>query len=233
MPYYRAFYDVSVESCEPDTQDLHPLVEDEHVVVSAGAESVGVEVRKHDRKVEKKCIKCRQWWPKDTHFGVHDTSSDGLQSICKVCKKNANKDAQNKNVPTRIRHHTATRCLEQLKGYVPHAFTRNLEDYLGYKIKALVNHLRADLRGREGPERDLRAALNEGYHIDHIRPLSLYKVVVPDEENPGQMKVDWEEFRRCWDIKNLSAIPGKENLKKSNKWEDIVGNSDDDAGNPF
>lgn len=214
MPYYRAFYDVPEES---DTQDLQTATDatDAEIELESVVPPTSSEVQvKHDKKVEKKCIKCKLWWPRETHFGIHDTSNDGRQSICKICKKEANKEAQNKNVPTRIRHHTATRCLEQLKGYVPHAFTRNIETYLGYRIKALVAHLRADLRAREGPERDLRVALNEGYHIDHIRPLSLYTVIVDGE-------VDWEEFRRCWAIENLSAIPGKDNLKKSNKWVEL------------
>lgn len=167
---------------------------------------------KHDRKTEKKCIKCKRWLLLASHFGVHNTSNDGFQSICKDCKKEANKKAQTKNVVARIRHHTATRCLEQLKGHVPSGFTKMMESYLGYPIQRLVRHLRDDLHAREGDERSLKDALNEGYHIDHIKPLSSYKVIVD-----GQ--VDWDAFKQCWRIENLSAIPARENLVKGAKFD--------------
>lgn len=166
---------------------------------------------KHDRKIEKKCIKCKTWWPYATHFGVHNTSSDGYQSICKNCKKDANKEAQKRNVGARVRHHTATRCLEQLKGHVPSGFTKEMEKHLGYKIVQLVRHLRTDLHEREGAGRSLKDALNDGYHIDHIKPLSSYTVIVDGE-------VDWDAFRECWRIENLSAIPARENLVKGAKY---------------
>lgn len=178
--------------------------------VDAASGTQDLQYVKHDRKKEQKCIKCRQWWPIETHFGVHNTSSTGRQSICKVCKKEANKRAQNKNVHVRLRHHIATRCLDQLKGYVPSGFTRNIEEYLGYRISALVKHLREDLVRREGEGRSLKDALNEGYHVDHIMPLSSYKVIVDED-------VDWETFKRCWRITNLSAIPSQENLAKGAK----------------
>jgi hypothetical protein len=87
-----------------------------------------------------------------------------------------------------------------------------LEKYRGYKITWLVKHLRNDLKGREGNSRKLRDALNEGYHIDHIRPLSLYQVV--DEKG----EVNWEEFQDCWAVENLSAITAEENLAKGSKY---------------
>ena len=160
-------------------------------------------------------------------FGKHADSNDGLQSICFACKNIMNNLARTKNVTARIRHHTATRCLTQLAGHVPKNFVTELESYLGYRVKALVKHLSKDLREREGPRRKLRDALNEGYHIDHIRPLSLYKVIRTQElrdkigkEYGDGGTVDWEAFRECWRIVNLTAIPAKENLQKGAKYEE-------------
>jgi len=165
-----------------------------------------------DKKLYKRCIKCREWKLKTECFGTHN-SSDGRQSICYSCKNERNKAAQKKNTTARLRHHIATRCLDQLGSAAPETFTKDLEFHLGYRIAVLVKHLRADLQTREGPKRKLRDALNEGYHIDHIRPLSLYRVVrnKPFSKLPT---VDWDEFKRCWAITNLSAIPGAENLAK-------------------
>lgn len=184
---------------------------------------------KVDKRVFKKCIKCRDWYRRvdllvvegeDTRviekhgFGKHKDSCDGLQAICYKCKNVMNNDARNRNVRARIRHHTGTRCLTQLgKPLTPKNFVANLEDYLGYRISKLVKHLSQDLKRREGPRRRLRDALNEGYHIDHIRPLSLYTVVVGDE-------VDWDAFRECWRLENLTAIPATENLQKGAKYPD-------------
>lgn len=187
----------------------------------------------HDRKTHKRCIKCRQWKRREplvdeegqvvekAGFGKHN-SSDGLQSICHACKNKANNEARNRNVNQRIRHHTATRCLKQLGDLAPEGFTKNIEDYLGYKIRHLVAHLREDLKSREGSSRSLRDALDEGYHIDHIKPLSTFEVIVPSEglgDDLGDPVVDWDTFRECWDIHNLTAIPGKENLEKGAKWD--------------
>ena len=126
-----------------------------------------------------------------------------------------NTTAREKNVTVRIRHHTATRCTTQLGEHAPEGFVRDLEDYLGYKIKTLVRHLSKDLKDRKGHTRKLRDALNEGYHVDHVRPLSSFPVV-------SDLGVDWDAFRECWAVENLSAIPASENLAKGAKYETQV-----------
>ena len=184
-------------------------------------------VIEYDKRLYKKCIKCRQWKPREDildpntgavverhGFGEHN-SSDGLQSICFACKNIANKKSRDRNPVARIRHHTATRCLTQLGSCAPENFTAEMETYLGYKIRVLVKHLGQDLREREGPKRKLKDALNEGYHIDHIRPLSSFTVVYRNKFMEDE--VDWEAFRKCWAITNLRAIPGEENLAKGAK----------------
>lgn len=202
----------------------------------------------HNRRTHKKCIKCRVWKPRidilardvrstselmngsspddvvEKHgFGKHKDSSDGLQSICYACKNIMNNKAREKNVTARIRHHTATRCLTQLgKSNTPPNFVTNLEDHLGYRISTLVKHLSRDLKEREGKRRKLRDALNEGYHIDHIRPLSSYPVVYTFVDRGGETKekVDWGVFRECWRVDNLTAIPALENLQKGARYDE-------------
>ena len=136
------------------------------------SDAIMVEVNK---KTHKKCIKCRKWWPREDildeddnvvqkrRFGRHQDSTDGLASICMTCKGNRNKETRNKNPRARLRHHIATRCLTQLGDAAPDNFTRDLEIYLGYRIQNLVVALRKDLKKREGEDRKLRDALEEGY----------------------------------------------------------------------
>ncbi|KKN04035.1 hypothetical protein LCGC14_1101670 [marine sediment metagenome] len=188
-------------------------------------------VRNFDKKVFKKCIKCRNWKRRkdledddgnllEKHgFGTHASSSDGLQSICFDCKNVANVKSRERNVTARIRHHTGTRCLTQLgKDLAPKNFVANLEDYLGYRIVTLVRHLGADLKEREGRKRKLRDALNEGWHVDHKKPLSSFKVI---RKNQAQEDVvDWDAFRRCWAIENLRVISAEENLAKGSRYEE-------------
>ncbi len=184
-----------------------------------------------DKRIYKKCIKCRKWYPRvdiltssgevdlKHGFGKHSDASDSLQAICYMCKNVMNNKARNRNMRVRIRHHTATRCLTQLgKPLTPKNFVTHLEDYLGYRISELVRHLSRDLRRREGRSRKLRDALNEGYHIDHIRPLSLYKVRKV-MLGTSKEEVDWDAFRDCWRIDNLTAIPATENLQKGAKYQ--------------
>ncbi len=207
---------------------------------------------KVDKKHYKKCIKCHAWKPRkdrtftndegievtEKHgFGLHEDNADKLQVICLACKNIAGKKARENNPLQRIRHHTGTRCLTQLGDYAPANFIANLESYLGYKINALVKHLGADLKEREGPKRKLRDALNEGYHIDHKHPLSLFPVICV-EPSDGHTYVDWAIFRECWDLSNLSAIPAADNLAKGakvnheqptkDKTEDATTASEDD-----
>ncbi len=193
--------------------------------------------RDFDRRLYKKCIKCRNFKPRENieqedgtilkkGFGSHN-SSDGLQSICFTCKNVANTKARERNVTARIRHHTATRCTTQLGDAAPEGFVQDLEKYLGYKIKRLVRHLSQDLKDREGPKRKLRDALNEGWYIDHIKPLMLFKVIETDEA--GVESINWDVFRECWDIKNLSAIPATENLAKGAKYSEV--SSDEPTSN--
>ncbi len=83
-------------------------------------------VRNYDKRLYKKCIKCRSWKPREElsidfddgstkelkrGFGRNADSSDGLQSICMACKNIMSSAARVKNVSQRVRHHTGTRCL--------------------------------------------------------------------------------------------------------------------------
>ncbi len=172
-----------------------------------GAIRANLKKVRHDKRVEQKCIKCRSWKLIDGNFGKH--SSGKHQVICYSCKSIANKDARDKDLRVRLRHHTASRCLTQLGEHTPEHFTANLGGYLGYSIQQLLVHLKDELRLRE--DKSLKVAImKEGYHVDHKVPLHTFKVL-----NEGV--IDWKVFQDCWALSNLSAISAEENLTKGGK----------------
>ena len=185
--------------------DMYLGTEESQIWTWAQSKPPGFSFRTH-----RKCIKCREWKITKQDFGAHGEGE--YQTICKVCKREMLDKTKFADPVKRLRHHTATRCLTQLGVCAPLGFVGDLEKYLGYTFEKLTRILREELKSREGNDRKLGDALEEGYHIDHIKPLMLYKVVSDDGG------VDWEQFRECWKPSNLRAIPGLENLVKGAKY---------------
>ena len=159
-----------------------------------------------DAARQKRCAKCREK-KIITEFAKHDTSSDGRASYCNACRNGLNFKRRNENIPFRLKHHIATRVATQIGvDNLPKGYVKDLEKYLGYKMIRLKAVLQADLRERE--KITLRDAINRGYHLDHKKPLSLFKVNAITEQ----------AFRDCWAIDNLSMIPAEDNLAKGSKF---------------
>lgn len=73
-------------------------------------------------------------------------------------------------------------------------------DILGYTIADLVTHLQTTLpKGVSWED-----FLDGDYHIDHIRPLSSFKIT--SEDDPA--------LREAWALSNLQILPGPDNLSK-------------------
>jgi len=169
-----------------------------------------------------KCVKCgKKKLPDDFGFNYVQTAKGRIkepQSYCKECKAGLSKKRREINVAARIKHHMMTRIEEQLQDLVPQGMAAELDKYLDYRIISLVRHLTEELKEREGKK--LRAALQEGYHIDHIRPLSSFNVTRTVIKGGNKIRViDWDEFKKCWAIENQRAISAEENLAKGAKWD--------------
>lgn len=183
------------------------------------AERLAIRQEKMDAK-PRKCLKCGEKKLGD-QFGKNSSSATGRQSYCNACKNALGKRRRDMNVSARLKHHMATRITTQLGPFAPKNLTKNLTEYLGYPISRLVNHLSAELKERENGKK-LRQALIDGYHIDHIRPLSSFKVRL-------EGGIDWDVFRECWAIDNLMAISAEVNLAKGASYDFTDGDGDGDT----
>ena len=77
-------------------------------------------------------------------------------------------------------------------------------DILGYTINDLIRHLESKFQ----PGMSWK---NYGkWHIDHIKPESLFNYSTFDDR----------EFKQCWSLDNLQPLWAKDNLRKSNKYQD-------------
>lgn len=179
-------------------------------------EDVQRRIPSFDRKTHKRCIKCREIKALEA-FGFHGDSHtvDNRQSICSKCKGARAKERRDLDPRARLRHHIATRVASQLGALAPEGLTRDLDKYLGYSMTKLVKHLSARLK-EDYPGKRLKDVLLEGWHVDHIYPLSRFNVVVSHSHSNSHSneELDWEEFRRCWALSNLKAIPASDNLAK-------------------
>ena len=190
-----------------------------------------IDPEKIPRKYRKKCAVCRKWFlinqeevRKEGIGRSGSTRAQGYQTRCKRCKTASQHARQQADPIKRIKHHFNTRMDMQLKPLRPKTLTADMEKYLGYKILHLKRKLSQQCQEDYGMT--IKQALEAGYHIDHVRPLSSFKVIVeakpgqrkPGETQPGPM-IDWDEFRRCWDPSNLKVITAEENLSKGTTWE--------------
>lgn len=78
---------------------------------------------------------------------------------------------------------------------------RDIEKYLDYTISELWQYLEKTIEDCFS----IKDYLNGDLEMDHIIPYSWYII-----ENPGD-----EEFKKCWDFKNLRLIHKNENRKRN------------------
>lgn len=77
-------------------------------------------------------------------------------------------------------------------------------EILGYQPEDLIIHLEKQF---------INGMTWENYgewHVDHIKPISLFNFT----------DINDDEFKKCWSLDNLQPLWAKENLLKSNKYEE-------------
>lgn len=80
---------------------------------------------------------------------------------------------------------------------------RGTFELLGYTREELMRHLEKQF----DPGMSWANYGVEGWHIDHIIPVTAFNFDSPDHE----------DFRRCWALTNLQPLWGRENISKGNR----------------
>lgn len=120
------------------------------------------------------------------------------------CKNNAKKIIE--YIKTRIRIDPKFRLNRKISKAIWRSIRRNKkdnywEDWVGFTLQDLITHI----------EKQFKEGMNwENYgkwHIDHIRPISSFNFNSYEDE----------EFKECWDLKNLQPLWAEENFSKGNK----------------
>lgn len=78
---------------------------------------------------------------------------------------------------------------------------RKWETLVGYTLKELMSHLE-----KQFDEKMNWKNYGSYWHVDHIKPRSLFKYACPEDQ----------EFKECWVLKNLQPLEKIANLRKSN-----------------
>ncbi len=80
---------------------------------------------------------------------------------------------------------------------------RSWESLVGYTLAELMAHLESQFtKGMTWENRG-----QNGWHIDHIKPMSHFNFTSPDDP----------EFLECWSLWNLRPVWGKENMSRGNR----------------
>lgn len=162
-------------------------------------------------------------------------AKDGLVSICDACTSVRNRGYREKTKEARAaydkeyaaanpermranRENHRRRRSQTPKWKIDHAVSvgirkgiktgskrgRKWFDLVGYTINDLMAHLEGQFK--LGMSWENYGAL--GWHIDHIKPKSLFKYNAPDDV----------AFKECWALSNLQPLWGYMNSSKGAKW---------------
>jgi len=110
-----------------------------------------------------------------------------------------------------------TNISRSLRKVFPGVFKKSkLEDVLGYSIESLWDHLKTTIPQGFSEDDYLSGELQ----LDHIIPQTLYYAFSPGDD----------EFRKCWNFRNLRLLEKKKNNKKHENvcWDLIVESNLDD-----
>lgn len=175
----------------------------------------------------KKCVVC------GNDFMTTSTAFEFCKDECRVFKKKNNHNRLNKEYKKRNR--TKLNLKEKEKLFFDKGFAikkrisailrlsinkdRTAKKYFelfGYTLEELICHLEKTYR-KNYDEKFFINNLNKDIHIDHIIPVSSFKLINDDNS------VNLVELKKCWSLSNLQLLKAEDNLKKNNRLNFILG----------
>lgn len=168
----------------------------------------------------KRCYNCGKVKDK-TEFMPRKIAADGYRSGCRDCHREFTKTwrklnpVKNREIYTKShkkRHSSASyRLNASMRAAICETIRRGKGgrktfDLLGYTLNELMAHLeRQFLKG-------MRWGNYGEWHIDHIKPLSSFKIAGADDP----------ELMRAWGLTNLRPIWAKDNISKGCKITHLI-----------
>ncbi len=140
-----------------------------------------MEKESYERHKDSKAERCKSWREKNP------------EKVRGYALRHRNKNKLNHNVRTLV--------WGSLKGK---KHGRHWEDLVGYTVAELRTHLESLFQ----PGMSWDNYGRDGWHVDHIRPVSSFTF----------SGADCQEFKECWALSNLQPLWADENVRKSNKW---------------
>ena len=145
----------------------------------------------------KQCSKCKRF-KELSEFHKDKTKKDGYKTICKSCRKTTFRKplSRERKIFDRNIRLSMNRAIKNNKT------GSKWEKLLGYTLKELKNHIENQFNENMNWDN-----FGSYWWIDHIIPKSVY----------NYSNVKNNEFKKCWNLKNLRPLEKKECMRKGGK----------------
>jgi len=133
------------------------------------------------------------------------------KAVQKKHRQTPNYKAAQKKYQSRMRATSPDYCLnESMRGGMNKSLkgnkrSRAWSSLVDYTLQELSEHLESQFT--EGMTWDNHGI--NGWHIDHIRPISSFSFTSPDDD----------EFKQCWALSNLQPLWAHDNRRKGSKYD--------------
>ena len=125
--------------------------------------------------------------------------------IChrKHYNRNRGRDLYLNKYKTNVQFKLSNRMSWMIRHSIKNKNRKHWEDIIDYTLENLIEHLEkiSDFTIQDYLEKDL--------HLDHIIPISVYSFESYEDE----------EFKKCWNLRNLRLITAEDNRRKYNKFD--------------
>jgi len=180
------------------------------------------------------CSRCKES-KFSNEFGICKFGKTGLNSWCKICKKEyaseyrnrpENKEIQKQYIK-RYQEENKEKIKEQRRIYIKKRYhnepnfrlnhnmrttiRRSLNGDKQKKWESLIGYTLKDLKIHLEKQFDENMSWNNYgsyWHIDHKKPKSIFNFISSNDR----------EFKECWSLNNLQPMEGIKNIIKSNKY---------------